>query len=45
MKRIIAAMLVLTALLALGGCKEKELLPTEEIHDTAPVTHTEAAGN
>ena len=45
MKRIIAAMLVLTALLALSGCKGKEPLPTEEYFATAPVTYTEAAGN
>ena len=39
MKRFVAAMLVLTALLALAGCKEKEadkLAPVEGISATAP---------
>lgn len=41
MKRIIAAMLVLTALLALGGCKEKEAMTGEENYGSIPVTYTE----
>lgn len=40
MKRMIAALLVLTALLALAGCKEKEsdnlLIPADGISATAP---------
>ena len=41
MKRIIAAMLVLTALLALGGCKEKDAMSGEQHYGSIPVTQTE----
>lgn len=41
MKRIIAAMLVLTALLALGGCTERKTTSEPENYGSIPVTYTE----